>query len=215
MKDRPRGARATLAEARARLEQAIRRAAADDFPAPRRARAASLREPDEAQLLEARAASLAAAAQDPRADRRDETEMMAFRLGELRCAIPLASLREVRSMRLITPLPGVPPHILGARGVRGEVLTVVALGRLFGQASPATEGDERLLVVEVEGAAIALAVDAVEGVLAVDLAGLKPPVATAMGAYERHVLGLAPDLSHVLDIAGLLGEPSLAIDLPS
>jgi chemotaxis signal transduction protein len=55
-----------------------------------------------------------------------------FALGPDRYAIPLMSLRAVLPLRLVTPVPRSPVHVIGVLRFQGELVTAVSLMTLLG-----------------------------------------------------------------------------------
>ncbi|BDG02755.1 chemotaxis protein CheW [Anaeromyxobacter oryzae] len=66
-------------------------------------------------------------------DRAEATLPVAeFGLGDDRYAIPLASLRAVLPLRLVTPVPRSPLHVIGVLRFQGQLVTAVSLMTLLG-----------------------------------------------------------------------------------
>lgn len=55
-----------------------------------------------------------------------------FGLGAERYAIPLASLRAVLPLRLVTPVPRSPAHVIGVLRFQGQLVTALSLMALLG-----------------------------------------------------------------------------------
>lgn len=105
-------------------------------------------EPALEDILERRAARARAA---PDTDQAETTVPVAeFGLGKDRYAIPLATLRAVLPLKLVTPVPYSPVHVIGILRARGQLITAVSLMTLLG-----VKGWRHdcavLLVVEREG----------------------------------------------------------------
>ena len=58
-------------------------------------------------------------------------EILEFTLGHERYAFASTYVREVFSLTEITPLPGLPSHVLGVVNVRGRILSVMDIRRLL------------------------------------------------------------------------------------
>jgi chemotaxis signal transduction protein len=99
-------------------------------------------------------------------------DVIFFELRGLRCALPLAVVRQVLPMRGVTPVPLSPPVVRGVSPMHGLILPVLDLGVCF---HPASEDSgesvgyrmskDRLLLVE---SADDVGRDAVRAALAVD-----------------------------------------------
>jgi len=87
-------------------------------------------------------------------------EVVIFRLGSSRWALPAPAVHQVLSPRPVTRLPDPPPLVCGLVAWRAHVLPVIALGRRLGCDDPPVERCA-LLVTEAGGELVALAVDEV------------------------------------------------------
>ncbi len=129
---------------------------------------------------------------------------LTFILAGERYALPLEEVREVIRIGHITPLPGLPPAVLGATGLRGNVLPVIGTARLMGlEASPAT-AESRLVVVEQAGQTFALLADQVEDITVLPSSALHPPAEAEGRTFVRAIAGEGPETVRLLDLARLL-----------
>ncbi|MGC9025267.1 MAG: chemotaxis protein CheW, partial [Chloroflexia bacterium] len=105
--------------------------------------------------------------------------VLVFYLADERYAFPLDTVREVSRVGHITPLPGLPAAVLGATGLRGEVLPVLDLRQLLGLPKSPLTAESRLLIVQHEGLAAAMLVDRVEDIAALPESTWQTPPAEA------------------------------------
>jgi purine-binding chemotaxis protein CheW len=87
-------------------------------------------------------------------------ELVIFRLGSSEWALPADAVHQVLSPRPVTRLPDPPPLVCGLIAWRAQVLPVIALGERLDCNNPPVDRCT-LLVIEVGGDLIALAVDEV------------------------------------------------------
>jgi purine-binding chemotaxis protein CheW len=85
-----------------------------------------------------------------------------LRIGAETYSIPVENVREVTEFGDVAPVPGCGPAVLGVRNLRGRVLPVFDLARVFGIASSGSP--PRLVVAEAGGRLAGLAVDEVTDV---------------------------------------------------
>ena len=116
-------------------------------------------------------------------------------------------VREIVRVRPVTPLPRVPPEVLGVISLRGEIVQVVHLRRRLGLGEAALTRASRVVVVHGEDGRVAgLLVDAVNEVMSVTEESLRPPPGEAVAVEflsaqgERFVSLL--DLDRVLAFDG-------------
>lgn len=87
------------------------------------------------------------------------------RAGALRCALPLAMVREVMRRQPLARAENLAPGVLGVSVVRGEAVPVVSLGSLLEQPP---EAESRFVVVRTPGKDCVLAVSAVESIVRIE-----------------------------------------------
>ena len=100
-------------------------------------------------------------------------DLLAFRAGGQRFAVPLDRVREAARPRRITPLPGAPASWSGVALVRGEALGVVDVAAAVGL-PPSAPGPLPLVVV-LHGCNHALLVDSIDGVEPFPTGHVMPP----------------------------------------
>lgn len=87
-------------------------------------------EPTLDEILERRAERARAAADSAQAEA--TVPVAEFSLGRDRYAIPLASLRAVLPLKVVTPVPRSPAHVIGILRYEGQLVTAVSLMTLLG-----------------------------------------------------------------------------------
>ncbi len=102
-----------------------------------------------------------------------EGELLAFRAGGERFAVPLDRVREAARPRRITPLPGAPAWWSGVALVRGEALGIVDVAVAVGL--PASPTRPLPLVIVLYGCDHALLVDSIDGVEPFPAGCVEPP----------------------------------------
>jgi purine-binding chemotaxis protein CheW len=120
-----------------------------------------------------------------------------LRLGAEEYALPVEDVLEVVELGQLAAVPGAPSTVLGIRNLRGQILPVFDLARLF----RVEAGGERSRVVVAGGAGrrIGLAVDAVT-----DVAELPEPAEETESEFLRGAVLLEDALVGVVDMRRLL-----------
>lgn len=78
---------------------------------------------------------------------------VAFSKGQQRYGIPVSDVVEVQAMEQFCPVPGTPPFIAGVIHWRGDVLSLLDLGKLFGIPESGLADIHVCLIVEAAGGA--------------------------------------------------------------
>lgn len=92
-------------------------------------------------------------------------QSLVFRAGRYLCALPLRHVVETMRPLPIEPVTAAPPFVRGVSLIRGEALPVVDVARLLGIE---TTHPTRFVTIRVAERRIALSVDVVVGVRAID-----------------------------------------------
>ena len=117
--------------------------------------------------------------------------LLVFLVGDLTCAVPVETAREIVPFEKGTRIPGASDSVEGLMNVRGVLLTVVDGSRLLDRPSRST--DRSVLVLDVGGKSVGLAVDKVLDLATLPasalegregLPGLDPRVVRAVGRRE-------------------------------
>lgn len=92
-------------------------------------------------------------------------QLLVFRLGEQRYALPLAAVERIVRAVEVTPLPGAPPIVLGAIDVQGRVLPVLNLRRRFLLPAREISPADQFLIASTARRAVVLVIDEAQGVI--------------------------------------------------
>ncbi|MGB0766403.1 MAG: chemotaxis protein CheW [Phycisphaeraceae bacterium] len=124
----------------------------------------------------------------------DLLQLVSFVVGAEEYAIPILAVQEINRMMDITRVPQSPAFVEGVINLRGKVIPVVDLRKRFGMPINDNTGDERIIVVEVQGETearvIGFTVDKVNRVLRIGSDIVEPAPAMATGADSEYVLGV-------------------------
>ncbi len=125
------------------------------------------------------------------------------------CALPLESVVETLRPLPTEPLAGAPPFVLGVALIRGRPLPVVDLGRLVGGQEAHPQRFVTIRTGDTGERQVALAVDGVVGVTAIDPRRFQqlPPLLREAGGDVIEAIGcLDSELLLVLRSARILPE---------
>jgi purine-binding chemotaxis protein CheW len=156
-----------------------------------------------------RAEELAESASNESQDQ-DTLEALVFALGRELYAFPANQVHEVRSLGLLTTLPGTPAFLAGLINVRGRIVPVVDLRPLLGLNTD-TPSTSVVLVAHRSGH-IGLLVAGRPTVRPLPVADLTDsPPGHLSGIEPTCIRGITPGLVIVLDAERLLADPRLVV----
>lgn len=132
-----------------------------------------------------------------------------FSSGGGRHAVPIENVHNIGRRPTATPVPNLPDWIRGVISFRGEILSLVDFGGLFGNGGTTTGPRARALVVDsLDGEMrTALLVDSVHGELYAGPEELRPgtgAVSDRLAPYARGTLRHQGEIWTVLDLDSLL-----------
>lgn len=138
--------------------------------------------------------------------------VLLFVLEGERFAAEIRYLREVFTIREITPLPGTPPFVLGLINVRGHIMSVVDIRRFLGLNARSQRMPSIALLVANGGMEIGFAVDDVLGSWELPVEHLHPPLPTLSGRSVEYLKGITSERVALLDLDRLLRSAEIIVD---
>jgi chemotaxis signal transduction protein len=128
----------------------------------------------------------------------DMMEVLVFRIGDERLAMPLASIVAIIRAAVVTPLPRAVAPVYGVTAWRGRALTVLSVGGI----ASSHDAESRLIVLgDGRRAVVGLLADAVDETRVVARSVLSPAHA---GARREMAMGVTDDAVLVLDADAML-----------
>jgi purine-binding chemotaxis protein CheW len=139
-----------------------------------------------------------------------DIQLACFTLGENLFAVDIMRIREIILPQKLSALPGALQVLEGVINLRGAVIPVMNMRKLFAMPEADNFTTGKLLIVSLARQTLALAVDNVMEVITVPAVEIKPPPDTTDGIGMEHLLGVCISDDRVfmiLDIDSLLGQP--------
>jgi purine-binding chemotaxis protein CheW len=148
-------------------------------------------------------------AREPSQVHEELLQFVGFRVGGEEFVINILRVQEIIRTQQLTRVPNSPDCMEGVMNLRGKIIPVIALRKRFGLEEAAPDKQNRIVVVEIQGAVLGFAVDAVSEVLRIPAGTVEPP--PRLGPVEReYVAGvgkLGDRLLILLDTDRLLSGP--------
>jgi purine-binding chemotaxis protein CheW len=141
----------------------------------------------------------------------EQIELLEFRLARERYAVESRHVQGVYPLRDLTPLPGTPPFLLGLVNVRGRILPVFDLRKLFELPEQGLTDMHRIVLVRGNDLELGLLADVIVGVREMARESLQPSLATLTGIRAQYLLGVTDQHLIVLDLDRILADPRILI----
>jgi len=122
-------------------------------------------------------------------------------------------VREVKPLKQITRIPQAPDWVRGITSVRGRVICVVDLRRLFGLPQHNLSDKNFLLILHYKDHEIGLLVDRIHGIQTIRKSDIQDPQSMANGVPIQFIQGLLPSIGNTQQRQVLLDGNALLRDL--
>jgi purine-binding chemotaxis protein CheW len=163
-------------------------------------------------ILRARARLLA---QERKGDEdlpQSELEVVEFLLASEHYGIELTYIREIHALSEFTPLPGTPAFVLGLTNVRGQILSVIDIKKLFDLPEKGLTDLNKVIVVRTHQMELGILADAVLGVRAIAPNEFQTSLPTLTGIRAEYLKGITKDPLVVLDMDKILSDEKIVVN---
>lgn len=121
----------------------------------------------------------------------DSLQSILFKMGEEYYGLSIALVREIIKPLPVTRFPKSPPFVEGVVDLRGRILPIVNLRKMFGlEPMPLTE-ESRFVDIQMEGLNVGIVVDAVSEVVRISEKQIEPAPPIIAGVEGKYLHGIA------------------------
>ena len=162
-------------------------------------------------ILKARARALAKEPEQAVAAR-SFLEITEFRLASETYGIESSFVREVYPLKDFTPLPGVPPFVLGIVNVHGQILSVVDLKKFFNLPDKGLGELNKVIILHNGRMEFGILADAVLRTQSVPLDAIQAPPVTVTGIGAEYLKGVTGERVILLDAQKILDDKKIIVN---
>ena len=145
----------------------------------------------------------------------DTIEVVEFLLAYEKYAVETRFVREVRTLKELTPIPCTPKFIAGMINVRSQILTVINIKSFFELPDRGIEDLHHVLILRTDSMELAVLADLIHGVRRLPLDGLQVSLPTLTGVRADYLKGITPEGLVVLDVEKILSSEKIIVhDVP-
>jgi purine-binding chemotaxis protein CheW len=120
----------------------------------------------------------------------DEQELVTCIVDNVEFGLDIHAVQEIVRLPKITPVPKAPAYVKGVSNLRGNVLPIINSRVRFGMPANDSEDNNRVVVVELNGAPTGLIVDGVREVMHVKKRDVEPAPPVVHGVDSRFLEGV-------------------------
>lgn len=139
----------------------------------------------------------------------DTVELATFYVGEALCGMDILKVQEINKLIEMTRVPKAPEYVLGILNLRGEIVTIVDLGKKLSLKSTEMSDKTRNIIVNSNGEHIGLMVERISDVIQAEWENVEAPPANIGGVQGRYFTGVFKTedrLIGILDVEKVLEE---------
>jgi purine-binding chemotaxis protein CheW len=139
-------------------------------------------------------------------------ELATFYVGDALCGMDILKVQEINKLLDMTEVPQAPEYVKGILNLRGQIVTIIDLGKKLGLSDTSRTSDTRNIIVNSNNEYIGLMVDRIGDVVRTDLETVEPPPANiggVQGKYFEGVVKTENNLIGILDVEEVLKEEEI------
>jgi purine-binding chemotaxis protein CheW len=122
---------------------------------------------------------------------KNSSQFVGFFIDEQEYAFPIQQIQEIVMPGKVTRTPQVADYVDGVSNLRGTIIPIINLRRLFGLESKPTDESTRTVVVNVGTRTMGCVVDSVTQVIRIPQESIQPPPEVIVGRETAYISGFA------------------------
>lgn len=146
------------------------------------------------------------------AAKKNSSQFVGFQIAGQEYAFRIEQIQEIVILEKVTKVPQVPEYVEGVSNLRGSIIPIINLRRLFGLEPKKTDSETRTIVVNIGERTMGCTVDMVSQVMRISEEHIQPAPETITAGGANYIAGFARQdgrLLIVLEIDELLDPRKL------
>jgi purine-binding chemotaxis protein CheW len=144
--------------------------------------------------------------------KKNSAQFVGFQIEDQDYAFPIEQIREIVVLDKVTRTPQVPDYCEGVSNLRGAIIPIINVRKLFGLGPRPADGESRIIVVQVGEKTMGCTVDTVSQVIRIPQESIQPAPETITAGGADYISGFARidgRVIIVLNISELLNPEQL------
>jgi purine-binding chemotaxis protein CheW len=117
-------------------------------------------------------------------------ELATFYIGDALCGMDILKIQEINKLMQMTKVPQAPDYVLGILNLRGQIVTILDLGKKLGLGETDINQDPRNIIVNSAGGHVGLLVRKISDVVSVDMGKRESAPANMRGIQGEYFNGV-------------------------
>lgn len=164
------------------------------------------------KILRERARLLAAGDKRELTSPQSLLEVVEFILGPEHYGVESDHIREIHPLNEFTPLPCTPAFVLGLVNVRGQILSIINIKKLFDLPQTGLTDLNKIIIVHARHMELGILADAIVGVRSIAPEELHRALPTMTGIRAEYLRGITKDSLVVLDVENILADEKILVN---
>lgn len=132
--------------------------------------------------------------------RKELVELATFYIGNARCGMDILKIQEINKLIQMTRVPKAPEYVLGILNLRGQIVTILDLGKKLGLGTTDSSQDSRNIIVNSSGGHVGLLVNSISDVVSVDVERIERAPANMSGIQGDFFTGVYKTKNNLIGI---------------
>jgi purine-binding chemotaxis protein CheW len=142
---------------------------------------------------------------------RIDFKMVTFSLADRDYGIDIMKVKEISKARNFTLVPNTPPYVQGVYNLRGEIISIINLRKMFHLkfSEEQNKEDVDILILRLDDSVIGMIVDSVDNVVGIDSSNIQPRHPLFADINMKYISGVVEvnkKLYVILDVERVFGE---------
>jgi purine-binding chemotaxis protein CheW len=146
----------------------------------------------------------------PAAGSKTIVELATFYIGDALCGMDILKIQEINKLMQMTKVPQAPDYVLGILNLRGQIVTIIDLGKKLGLGKTDITQDPRNIIVNSAGGHVGLLVRKISDVVSVDMDKRESAPANMRGIQGEYFNGVYKTDTNLIGILNV--EKVLSIE---
>lgn len=131
---------------------------------------------------------------------KDIVELATFYIGDALCGMDILKVQEINKLMQMTKVPQAPDYVLGILNLRGQIVTIIDLGKKLGLGETDISQDPRNIIVNSVGGHVGLLVRRISDVVTADMEKKEPAPANMRGIQGEYFTGVYKTETNLIGI---------------
>jgi purine-binding chemotaxis protein CheW len=117
-------------------------------------------------------------------------ELATFYVGDALCGMDILKIQEINKLTQMTKVPQAPEYVIGILNLRGQIVTIIDLGKKIGLGETDLNQDSRNIIVNDSSGHVGLLVRQISDVVSADMERREPAPANMNGIQGDFFTGV-------------------------